>query len=95
MSEHKDDPLIGLLTDIADGVATHSNRIDAIETQMAPQNAVTNEALATIAEIATRTYYASKQSNCLARLHYQRECYEHHDRAVADAMVYHIPAVGV
>ena len=60
MSDTQDDPLLGLLTDIAEGVATLAARIDGIETRMAAQNDVTNEALATIAEIATRTYYASK-----------------------------------
>ena len=65
MSDMQDDPLLGLLTDIAEGVATLSSRIDAIETRMAAQNDATNEALATIAEIATRTYYASKPSNAL------------------------------
>jgi hypothetical protein len=65
MSESQDDPLLGLLTDIAEGVATLSSRIDAIETRMAEQNDITNEALATIAEIATRTYYASKPSSAL------------------------------
>jgi hypothetical protein len=65
MSDTNDDPLLGLLTDIAEGVATLSSRIDAIETRMAAQNDITNEALATIAEIATRTYYASKPSNAL------------------------------
>ena len=65
MSDTQDDPLLGLLTDIAEGVATLSSRIDAIETRMAAQNDITNEALATIAEIATRTYYASKPSNAL------------------------------
>ncbi len=65
MSDTPDDPLLGLLTDIAEGVATLSTRIDAIETRMAAQNDATNEALATIAEIATRTYYASKPSNAL------------------------------
>ena len=65
MSNTQDDPLLGLLTDIAEGVATLSSRIDAIETRMAAQNDITNEALATIAEIATRTYYASKPSSSL------------------------------
>ena len=65
MSDTQDDPLLGLLTDIAEGVATLSSRIDAIETRMAAQNDITNEALATIAEIATRTYYASKPSSSL------------------------------
>jgi hypothetical protein len=65
MNDAQDDPLLGLLTDIAEGVATLSARIDAIETRMIAQNDVTNEALATIAEIATRTYYASKPSNAL------------------------------
>jgi hypothetical protein len=65
MSDTQDDPLLGLLTDIAEGVATLAARIDGIETRMAAQNDITNEALATIAEIATRTYYASKPSNAL------------------------------
>jgi hypothetical protein len=65
MSEHEDDPLLGLLTDIAEGVASLAARIDGIETRMAAQNDVTNEALATIAEIATRTYYANKPSSAL------------------------------
>ena len=65
MSNTQDDPLLGLLTDIAEGVATLAARVDAIETRMAAQNDITNEALATIAEIATRTYYASKPSSSL------------------------------
>jgi hypothetical protein len=65
MSEPQDDPLLGLLTDIAEGVATLSSRIDAIETQAAKHQAQVNEALATIAEIATRTYYVSKPPNAL------------------------------
>ena len=65
MSDMQDDPLLGLLTDIAEGVATLAARIDGIETRMAAQDDVTNEALATIAEIATRTYYASKPSSAL------------------------------
>jgi hypothetical protein len=65
MSDTKDDPLLGLLTDIAEAVASLAARIDGIETRMTTQNDVTNEALATIAEIATRTYYASKPSNAL------------------------------
>ena len=65
MSDTQDDPLLGLLTDIVEGVATLSARIDAIETRMTAQIDVTNEALATIAEIATRTYYASKPSSAL------------------------------
>ena len=65
MSDTQDDPLLGLLTDIADGVATLAARIDGIETRMAAQDDVTNEALATIAEIVTRTYYASKPSSAL------------------------------
>ena len=65
MRDTQDDPLLGLLTDIAEGVATLAARIDGIETRMAAQNDVTNEALATIAEIATRTYYASKPSSSL------------------------------
>ena len=65
MSDTQDDPLLGLLTDIAEGVASLAARVDAIETRMAVQNDITNEALATIAEIATRTYYVSKPSSAL------------------------------
>ncbi len=65
MSDTQDDPLLGLLTDIAEGVAALAARVDAIETRTTAQNDITNEALATIAEIATRTYYASKPSNAL------------------------------
>ena len=66
MSDNHDDPLIGLLTDIAEGVAALAARIDAIETCNAAHQAQVNEALATIAEIATRTYYASKPTNASA-----------------------------
>lgn len=65
MSDTQDDPLLGLLTDISEGVATLSARVDAMETEAAAHRAQVNEALATIAEIATRTYYASKPSNAL------------------------------
>lgn len=65
MSDSQDDPLLGLLTDIAEGVATLSARVDAMEAANAAQQAQVNEALATIAEIATRTYYASKPPNAL------------------------------
>ena len=65
MSDAQDDPLLGLLTDIAEGVSSLAARIDGIETRMAAQNDVTNEALAIIAEIATRTFYASKPINAL------------------------------
>jgi hypothetical protein len=60
MSDTQDDPLLGLLTDIAEGVATLAARVDAMETANAVHQAQVNEALGTIAEIATRTYYASK-----------------------------------
>jgi hypothetical protein len=60
MSDHNDDPLLGLLTDIAEGVAVLVARVDAMDAKIAVQYDLTNEALATIAEIATRTYYASK-----------------------------------
>ena len=65
MSEHRDDPLLGLLTDIAGGVAALAARVDAMETAAAAHRAQVNEALGTIAEIATRTYYASKPSTSL------------------------------
>ena len=65
MSDTQDDPLLGLLTDIAEGVAGLSARVDAMETEAAAHRVQVNEALVTIAEIATRTYYASKPSNAL------------------------------
>ena len=65
MSDTHDDPLLGLLTDIAEGVATLTARVDAMETEAAEHRAQVNEALATIAEIATRTYYSSKPSSSL------------------------------
>jgi hypothetical protein len=65
MSDTQDDPLLGLLTDIAEGVATLATRVDAMEAANAVNQAQVNEALATIAEIATRTYYASKPPNAL------------------------------
>ena len=65
MSDNQDDPLLGLLTDIAEGVAALSMRVDAMETEAAAHRAQVNEALGTIAEIATRTYYASKPPNAL------------------------------
>ena len=65
MSDTQDDPLLGLLTDIAEGVATLAARVDAMEAASATHQAQVNEALATIAEIATRTYYASKPSSAL------------------------------
>jgi hypothetical protein len=60
MSDTQDDPLLGLLTDIAEGVASLTERVDGIEARIAAQHTDVSEALATIAEIATRTYYASK-----------------------------------
>jgi hypothetical protein len=65
MSDAQDDPLLGLLTDIAEGVAALTARVDAMEAEAAAHHAQVNEALGTIAEIATRTYYASKPSNAL------------------------------
>ncbi len=65
MSDTQDDPLLGLLTDIAGGVAALAARVDAMEVSNAAHQAQVNEALATIAEIATRTYYASKPSSAL------------------------------
>jgi hypothetical protein len=65
MSDTHDDPLLGLLTDIAEGVATLAARVDAMEAANAVHQAQVNEALATIAEIATRTYYASKPTSAL------------------------------
>ena len=65
MSDTQDDPLLGLLTDIAEGVAAIAARVDAMETDAAAHQAQVNEALATIAEIATRTYYVSKPPSAL------------------------------
>ena len=65
MSDPQDDPLLGLLTDIAEGVAALAARVDAMDTEAAVHQAQVNEALATIAEIATRTYYASKPPSSL------------------------------
>ena len=65
MSNNEDDPLLGLLTDIAEGVAALAARVDAMEVSNAAHQAQVNEALATIAEIATRTYYVSKPTNAL------------------------------
>ena len=65
MSDTQDDPLLGLLTDIAEGVATLAARVDAMETEAAAHRRQVHEALATIAEIATRTYYVSKPPSAL------------------------------
>ena len=65
MSDNQDDPLLGLLTDIAEGVAALSARVDAMEASNAVHQAQVNEALATIAEIATRTYYVSNPPKAL------------------------------
>ena len=59
MSDNQDDPLLGLLTDIAEGLAALAARVDAMEVNNAAHQVQVNEALATIAEIATRTYYVS------------------------------------
>ena len=66
MSEHQDDPLLGLLTDIAEGVAAMAARIDTMEAKNAANQKQVNAALATIAEIAMRTYYASKPDEPLS-----------------------------
>lgn len=65
MSDEQDDPLLGLLADIAEGVAALSARVDAMEVSNAAHQEQVNEALATIAEIATRTYYVSKPDSPL------------------------------
>jgi hypothetical protein len=65
MSDAQDDPLLGLLTDISEGVAALAARFDAMEAANAVHQAQANEALATIAEIATRTYYVSKPPSAL------------------------------
>ena len=65
MSDNQDDPLLGLLTDIAKGVAALAARVDAMEANATAHQAQVNEALATIAEIATRTYYVSEPPNAL------------------------------
>ena len=65
MSDNQEDPLFGLLTDIAEGVAALAARVDAMEVSNAAHQAQVNEALATIAEITTRTYYVSKPPSAL------------------------------
>ena len=65
MSDTQDDPFLGLLTEIAVGVAALAARVDAMETEAAEHRSQVNEALATVAEIATRTYYVSKPPNAL------------------------------
>ena len=65
MSDTHDDPLLALLTDIAEGMAVLSARVDVMETEAAAHRVQVNEALATIAEIATRTYYVSKPTSAL------------------------------
>ena len=65
MSDEQDDPLFGLLTDIAEGVSKLTARMDAMEANAAAHQEQVNEALATIAEIATRTYYVSKPASAL------------------------------
>ena len=65
MSDAQDEPLLGLLADIAEGVAALAARVDAMEVSYAAHQAQVNEALATIAEIATRTYYVSKPPSAL------------------------------
>jgi hypothetical protein len=65
MSERQDDPLLGLLTDISEGLATLAARVDAMEATNVAHHAQVNEALATIAEIATRTYYVSDPLSAL------------------------------
>ena len=54
MRDTQDDPLLGLLTVITEGVAALSAHVDAMEASNAVHQAQVNEALATIAEIATR-----------------------------------------
>lgn len=65
MSDTQDDPLLGLLTDIAEAVAKLAARVDAMEANAAAHQGQVDEALATIAEIATRTYYVSKPPSAL------------------------------
>jgi hypothetical protein len=66
MSDTQDDPLLVLLTDIAEGVAALVARFNAMEAKNAAHQKQVNAALATIAEIATRTYYASKPDEPLS-----------------------------
>ena len=65
MSDNQGNPLFGLLTDIAEGVAALAARVDAMEVSNAAHQTQVNEALATIAEIATRTYYVSNPPKAL------------------------------
>ena len=65
MSDHDDDPLLGLLTDIAEGVAVLVDKVDRLEARIAAQGELVGNALAAIAEVATRTYFAAKPVSCL------------------------------
>ena len=65
MSDHDDDPLLGLLTDIAEGVAVLVDKVNRLEARIAAQDELVNNALAAIAEVATRTYFAAKPVSCL------------------------------
>jgi hypothetical protein len=87
MSDTQDDPLLGLLTDIAEGVAALTARVDAMDTEAAAHRAQVNEALGTIAEIATRTYYASKPPNALPD--------DVVNASVMDAMIERWPSGGI
>ena len=87
MTDTNDDPLLGLLTDIAEGVAVLAERIDAIDDRIGAQHIDVSEALATIAEIATRTYYAVKPSSALPA--------EVVDTEVMDAMIERWPSDAV
>lgn len=50
---------------VANGVAVLVERVDAMESKIAAQHDLVNEALVTIAEIATRTYYAARPPTSL------------------------------
>jgi hypothetical protein len=65
VSDRPRDPLLGLLTDIANELAGLVERLDAMEARIAAEQGQTNEALVTIAEIAARTYYAAKPTAAL------------------------------
>lgn len=47
MNDTQDDPLLGLLTDIAEGVAALAARVDEMKTEAAAHRAQVNEALTT------------------------------------------------
>jgi len=94
MSDEQDEPLFGLLTDIAEGVAKLTARMKAIGANAAVHQEQMNEALATTAEIATRTYYSSKPTYALPNDVINANV-KSHDRTVANRMDNDVSIVGI